>query len=149
MWEYCVHRGFSCGLFTVIYFFPLSIILPCPLFNACMYVDSDETLGARYEAASMFINHHEIVVRDALRGLGELENQELHDQVDLAFRFAMKALIDGEGQANLHDVVSKKVAEAARYQRKRVCVPRDMSANAARQFQGAMNWLISCVETEK
>eukprot|EP00188_Purpureofilum_apyrenoidigerum_P004213 Plantae.Rhodophyta-Purpureofilum_apyrenoidigerum.ctg46423.p1 GENE.Plantae.Rhodophyta-Purpureofilum_apyrenoidigerum.ctg46423~~Plantae.Rhodophyta-Purpureofilum_apyrenoidigerum.ctg46423.p1 ORF type:complete len:461 (+),score=92.38 Plantae.Rhodophyta-Purpureofilum_apyrenoidigerum.ctg46423:229-1611(+) len=110
---------------------------------------SDDSLGARYAAAAMFINHHEVVVRDALKGLGERENQELHDQIDLAFRFAMKALIEGGGKVDLRDVVSKKVAEAARFERKRVCVPRDLSSEAATQFQGSMNWLIGCIEKEQ
>uniref|UniRef100_A0A7S3EFU9 GST N-terminal domain-containing protein n=2 Tax=Rhodosorus marinus TaxID=101924 RepID=A0A7S3EFU9_9RHOD len=106
----------------------------------------DSTLGARYSAAAQFINHHEVVVRDALRGLGERENQELHDQIDLAFRFAIKTLIDGSGEVDLRDVVSKKVVDAAKYERKRVCIPRDLSPEAAVQFQGAMNWLIGCIE---
>uniref|UniRef100_A0A7S2ZV26 GST N-terminal domain-containing protein n=1 Tax=Rhodosorus marinus TaxID=101924 RepID=A0A7S2ZV26_9RHOD len=114
--------------------------------SSCWFVGDDSTLGARYSAAAQFINHHEVVVRDALRGLGERENQELHDQIDLAFRFAIKTLIDGSGEVDLRDVVSKKVVDAAKYERKRVCIPRDLSPEAAVQFQGAMNWLIGCIE---
>lgn len=113
--------------------------------------DDAAATALRAEAAAALVNNREAVVKDALKGIGKAGSAPAVDTaVAVGFRAAAAVLADPTRLEALEaDLAAPAtlgghaaaVAAAARYERQRACVPRDMTAAGAVQFCGAMNWL--------
>lgn len=115
--------------------------------------DDASAKAVRAEAAAALVNNREAVVKDALKGTGQNGRAAaaVGAAVEVGFRAAAAVLADPdrleELEADLAAPASlgghaSAVAAAARYERQRACVPRDMTAAGMVQFCGAMNWLV-------
>eukprot|EP00929_Paragymnodinium_shiwhaense_P075194 TRINITY_DN38437_c0_g4_i1.p1 TRINITY_DN38437_c0_g4~~TRINITY_DN38437_c0_g4_i1.p1 ORF type:complete len:454 (+),score=94.94 TRINITY_DN38437_c0_g4_i1:67-1428(+) len=83
---------------------------------------------------------------------GVLQSSSGGDDADLAFRYVVRALVDGvealqqSPEALAPGSLSAKAAYSLRWTRDRICVPRDMSYPAARQLRAHLNWAADIID---
>lgn len=98
----------------------------------------------RLEAANALVHCHTGVLKSSRGG----------DPADLAFRYVVRALVDGvdELQQSPHCLkwgsVHATAATSLRWTRDRICVPRDMSFSAARQLRAHLNWVADIIDPQ-
>lgn len=121
--------------------------------SLAVFNDGDDAaaVAVRAEAAAALVNNREAVVKDALKGIRQAGKAPVSAAVEVGFRAAAAVLADPSRLEALEADLARpaalggaaaNVAAAARYERQRACVPRDMTAAGAVQFCGAMNWLV-------
>eukprot|EP00928_Gymnodinium_smaydae_P019906 TRINITY_DN17671_c0_g1_i1.p1 TRINITY_DN17671_c0_g1~~TRINITY_DN17671_c0_g1_i1.p1 ORF type:complete len:453 (-),score=104.19 TRINITY_DN17671_c0_g1_i1:252-1610(-) len=96
------------------------------------------------EAANALIHCHAGVLRSS-RG---------REAADAAFRYVVRALVDGVEQLQKSPerleagAVDPSAAASLRWTRDRICVPRDMSFPAARQLRAHLNWAADIIDPQ-
>ncbi len=111
----------------------------------------------RFEAAAKLSDNHKTVTKDILENSGikawvnEDSCQKVQEYIDLSLRFLADYLIQG-GSTSLetyeiinHREVAAIGAISLSYIRNRVCVPRDLSAGAAKEFRTAIDKIVSSI----
>lgn len=116
--------------------------------------DGPERALERNIAAATLCRKSALVVADAIDG-AQAEVSD-HDHVDNALRIVAQVLFDPDLLEVLEERARSEiprkswsvVGHAIRYERIRLCCPRDMPIHSMEQFSGAINWLLRTLEQE-
>lgn len=116
--------------------------------------DGPERQVERNMAATTLCRNSVLVVKDAIRGSKAAEPD--HPHVDNALRIIALVLFDPDllevleerARSEIPKRSWKVVGDAIRFERIRVCAPRDMPPRSMEQFSGAINWLLRTLEQD-
>lgn len=117
--------------------------------------DGPEKQIERNIAASNLCRNADIVVPDAIRGC-KSDNKEHHEYVDLALRILAQVLYEPDLLEVLEDRLRSQIPQEAwkvvgdglRFEKIRVCAPRDMPITSMKEFCGGINWILKTLEQD-
>lgn len=108
----------------------------------------EDPVADRIEAACAMLHHHVNIVKSS-----SLAVRSEHAAADAAYRLAVMALLEERddtgkpiSEGPVPSIGDEVAAAALRYTRDRICVPRDMSATAARQLRAHLNWVADAMD---
>lgn len=116
--------------------------------------DGPERKYERHLAGWRLCQNAENVVKDAIRG-SKAEEPD-HVYLDHALRIVAQVLFDPDmlevleerARSDIPRTSWKVVGDGLRFERIRLCAPRDMPVLSMEQFCGAINWLLRTLEQE-